>query len=78
MADPVSKVGIELFKQRLFPFQFVKEKRSIMDKNTVFKVGKILGLATAVGVAVYSKMKKKAPQEEIIDIEPEVIEEPQK
>lgn len=42
-----------------------------MDKNAVFKVGKILGLATAVGYAVYSKVKKKAPQEEIIDITPE-------
>ena len=42
-----------------------------MDKNKAFKISKILGLATAVGYAVYSKMKKKALQEEIIDITPE-------
>lgn len=42
-----------------------------MDKKQVFKIGKFLGLATAVGYAVYSKMTKKALQEEIIDITPE-------
>ena len=42
-----------------------------MDKNNIFKFGKLVGLATAVGLAVYSKVKKKAPQDEIIDITPE-------
>lgn len=42
-----------------------------MDKSKVFKIGKLVGLATAVGYAVYSKVKKKTLQEEIIDITPE-------
>lgn len=45
-----------------------------MDKNKVFKIGKLVGLVTAVGYAVYSKVKKKDSQEEIIDITPEEIE----
>lgn len=50
-----------------------------MDKNNIFKIGKLVGLATAVSLAVYSKVKKKALQEEIIDITPEKeIEEAQK
>lgn len=42
-----------------------------MDKNKLFKAGKILGLVTAVSYAVYSKVKKKELQEEVIDITPE-------
>lgn len=50
-----------------------------MDKNKVLKLGKIFGLAATLGYAVYAKVKKKAPQEEIIDITPEKeIEEAQK
>lgn len=45
-----------------------------MDKNKVFKIGKLVGLATAVGYAVYSKIKNKARNEEVIDITPEDVE----
>lgn len=38
-----------------------------MDKNKLFKVGKILGMLGAVGYAVYTNAKRREAQE-IIDI----------
>lgn len=42
-----------------------------MDKNKLFKISKLVGIAAVTGLAVYSKLKKKVVQEEVIDITPE-------
>lgn len=43
-----------------------------MMKNNVLKIGGIIGVAAAIGLAVYKKTKKQQPkEEEIIEIEPE-------